>query len=109
MYSSPKFFVPMTIVGAAVGDERAAPAEPPRMIATPNEMANAALAALRVCLRITATPFETGQLSPGPYLTVGPWGLTPSVTQGGPPILPRTAPSRSTRPPVPLSTRSSPG
>ena len=56
MYSSEKFLVPITIVGAAWVDDRAVPANPPRTIATPNEMAKAALAALRVCFLITAPP-----------------------------------------------------
>ena len=57
MYSSGKSFVAITIVGPALDAGRAVPANRPRMIATPREIANAALAALLVCLRITGTPF----------------------------------------------------
>src|SRR5438128_12241571 len=53
MNSSGKFFVPSTIVGFLVAF--AAPADPvltiPMRSATPNETANAAFAARRVCLR----------------------------------------------------------
>ena len=66
MYSSGKFLVPMTIVGAAWDAERAVPASPPRTIATPNEMAKAAFAALRVCFLITAPPFRVPLQEPGP-------------------------------------------
>ena len=58
MYSSPKFFVPRTTVVPADCAGRAnAAANKPITIATPREIANAALAARRVCLRITSTPF----------------------------------------------------
>ena len=56
MNSSAKFFVPITIVGDAAGAERAAPANVPITIATPSEIANAALAALLVCFLITTLP-----------------------------------------------------
>src|SRR2546421_5184653 len=59
MYSSPKFFVPRTTVVPAECAGRAnAAANKPIRIATPSEIANAAFAARRVCLRITSTPFE---------------------------------------------------
>ena len=76
MYSSGKFLVPMTIVGPADWAGRAkAAANKPRTIATPSEIANAALAALRVCLRITATPFETVG-SPTTLVPRRPLGVT---------------------------------
>ena len=57
MNSSGKFLVPIVIVGVAWVAGRAVPANPPKTIATPNEMAKAALAARRVCFLITAPPF----------------------------------------------------
>ncbi len=65
MNSSGKFFVPMMMVGLAVdfacaGRAKTA-ANKPMTIATPREIANAALAARLVCLRITAAPFESGR------------------------------------------------
>ena len=57
MYSSGKFFVPITIVGPAFGAERAVPANSPITIATPSETANAALAVRLVCFLIKASPF----------------------------------------------------
>ena len=53
--ASPKFFVP-TMIGVCVASLLApAVVAPPRMIATPKEIANAAFAARRVCLRIIET------------------------------------------------------
>src|SRR5215470_17157582 len=64
MYSSPKFFVPSTIVGLLAADfafpALATPAVSPIRSATPNETANAALAARRVCLRTISPPLEIG-------------------------------------------------
>src|SRR4051794_34076877 len=64
MYASGKFFVAMTIVGAAVGAGRAVPANRPRMIATPNETANATFAALLVCFLITNPPLQSSGFGP---------------------------------------------
>ena len=58
MNSSGKFLVPRMTVGDADCAGRAkAAANKPMTIATPSEIAKAALAARRVCLRITTTPF----------------------------------------------------
>jgi hypothetical protein len=62
MYSSPKFFVPSVMVGFGPADVVAGadvlllPPPPPQAVrpirsATPKEIANAAFAARRVCLR----------------------------------------------------------
>ena len=65
MYSSPKFFVPSVIVGFGAADVVAVvsllPPPPPQAVrpirsATPKEIANAALAARRVCLRNMQCP-----------------------------------------------------
>src|SRR5579872_4878992 len=56
MNSSVKFLLPTTIVGFACGFAEAAAVLPPKTIATPNEIANAAFAARRVCLRIMLPP-----------------------------------------------------
>src|SRR5215472_4291365 len=56
MNSSVKFLLPTVIVGFACGFAEATAAVPPKTIATPNEIANAAFAALRVCFRIMGTP-----------------------------------------------------
>src|SRR6266550_6136210 len=98
MYSSGKFFVPIKIVGPALAAGRAEPANRPRTIATPREIANAALAALRVCLRITGAPFGTGGgQQRGHYVSEVPSESSLSVTPVAPATLPPTAPSRSSR------------
>src|SRR3954447_24622845 len=66
MYSSPKFFVPSVIAGfgpdpVVVGALVLLPPPPPQAVrpirsATPKEIANAALAARRVCLRNMQCP-----------------------------------------------------
>src|SRR5947209_7306228 len=96
MYSSGKFLVPITIVGPDFVAGRAVPAAPPRTIATPKEIANAAFAALRVCFLITSTPFSRRQHR-GPYVTEGLSVSSLSVTRAGQAILPRRGPSRSRR------------
>ncbi len=57
-----KFFVPMTIVGAAALCFVAAVADPPKRIATPSEMAKAAFAARRVCFLITLYLLRSGMV-----------------------------------------------
>ncbi len=52
MNSSVKFLFPTVIVGFACGFAEATAAAPPKTIATPNEIANAAFAARRVCFLI---------------------------------------------------------
>src|SRR5437868_6394391 len=56
MNSSVKFLLPTIIVGLACGVAEATAAVPPKTIATPNEIANAAFAARRVCFLIMGPP-----------------------------------------------------
>ena len=56
MNSSVKFLLPTITVGFAFGFAEATAAVPPKTIATPNEIAKAAFAARRVCLRIMFPP-----------------------------------------------------
>ena len=55
MNCSGKFFVP-TMIGVAWFSAAGAAAAPPKTSATPSAIVNAALAARRLCLRITALP-----------------------------------------------------
>src|ERR1700750_2912188 len=70
MYSSPKFFVPRTIGGLLAVDfafpALATPAVIPIRSATPNETANAAFAARRVCFLTISPPLEIYRRR-GPY------------------------------------------
>src|SRR5262249_11254679 len=96
MYSSPKFFVPSVIVTLAGEAEPVVVVLPllppppqaarPIRSATPKEIANAALAARRVCLRnmqsllswlaclglSSAGPYALGAIRPGARLLAGP-------------------------------------
>src|SRR2546429_65224 len=60
MNCSGKFFVPTMIVGFFAAVECEATAVPPKRSGTPNAIANAALAARRVCLRTMTLPFGSG-------------------------------------------------
>src|SRR5918999_2487093 len=64
-YCSGKFFAP-TMIGVACCSAAGAAAAPPRIIATPSATENAALAARRLCFRITALPPFVELVEDGP-------------------------------------------
>src|SRR2546423_630066 len=73
MYCSGKFFVPTMTFGFAAAVRCDAAAVPPKTSGTPSAIANAALAARRVCLR-TICPPCCGPRRGGPYPPRAPLG-----------------------------------